>query len=90
MVDAGDHFKKRAAIPLAPCKSNGQFAIIVTKNVHIFDIWHKMVESGPDQHFVTKDQGFGSARCSLLRAEDSSFNLGVLYGGLGTSKICNF
>jgi hypothetical protein len=30
---------------------------------------------------------FGSAGCSLLRAEAFSCSLGVLYGGLGISKL---
>jgi hypothetical protein len=30
---------------------------------------------------------FGSAGCSLLRAEGFSCSLGVLYGGLGISKL---
>jgi hypothetical protein len=30
---------------------------------------------------------FGSARCSLLRAEGFFCSLGVLYGGLGISKL---
>jgi hypothetical protein len=30
---------------------------------------------------------FGSAGCSLLRAEGFSCSLGVLYGGLGISEL---
>jgi hypothetical protein len=38
-------------------------------------------------HKIKKIFKFGSAGCFLLRAEDFSCSLDVLYGGIGISKL---
>jgi hypothetical protein len=42
---------------------------------------------GPKRPTKVKFLSFLSARCSLLRDEDFSCSLNVLYGGLGISKL---